>query len=396
MATVETTARPGDGEEFEIEATLTLLTEDGEFRGTIGVVRDITERTERERELERYETIVRTIPDIVTVLDIEGCHEMINNMGRTGYTREDLLGEHFSMTTTEEDVEEAERVVRELLTSDAEKATLEQDLVTKDGEHVPYETHLALLPPDEDGYVPGVVSVLRDISDRKARERELERQNERLEEFASVVSHDLRNPLNVARGHLDLLANECDSGRIGTIQQAHARMESIIEDTLTLARQGQTVGGTELVQLADLAEECWPNVEMRRAELVSEPVAVVADPDRARHLLENLFRNSVEHGGPDVTIRLGPLDDGFYVEDDGPGIPPGQLEEVLDAGYSTNEDGTGLGLTIVRNVAEAHGWSVAVTESESGGGERADGSRDSPDRGSGGARFEFTNLDGES
>ena len=105
--------------------------------------------------------------------------------------------------------------------------------------------------------------------------------------------------------------------------------------------------------------------------------------------MENLIRNAVEHGGDDVAITVGSLGDrkadggddgangeatektsgevGFFVEDDGPGIPEANRDEAFDAGYSTSREGTGFGLRIVEQVATAHGWSVRVTESREGG-----------------------------
>ena len=101
-----------------------------------------------------------------------------------------------------------------------------------------------------------------------------------------------------------------------------------------------------------------------------------SDRSRLRTLLENLFRNAVDHGGERVAVGLldgadaeapGRGHTGFYVADDGPGIAPDEREDVFEYGYTTAEDGTGFGLAIVRSVAEAHDWSVAVTESRQGG-----------------------------
>jgi len=258
-----------------------------------------------------------------------------------------------------------------------------------------------------------------------AREAELERQNERLEEFASVVSHDLRNPLNTAEGYLDLARGECDSDHLSRVQTALERMDELIEDVLTLARQGQTVSTRETVPLRAVAEAAWetagaPAATLRIAGDLGE---LACDASRLQQLLENLFRNAVEHsstssrtesdnavehgstgnqtksddvvehgstsrqpqaddaveqGGTDVTVTVGRLPTGFYVADDGPGIPPDEREAVFEAGYSTSREGTGFGLNIVRSLAQAHGWSVTLAESEDGG-----------------ARFEFTGVDGE-
>jgi len=226
------------------------------------------------------------------------------------------------------------------------------------------------------------------------RSTELERQNDRLAEFASVVSHDLRNPLNVAQGRVELAREEYDSEHLDAAGRAHDRMDTLIADLLTLAREGQRVRETTTVSLSAVAEACWLNVDTAAATLVvPTDLRLEADESRLQQLLENLIRNAIEHGGDDVTVTIGALDDGagFYVADDGPGIPEDIRDSVFDAGVSTTQTGTGFGLRIVEQVADAHGWEVAVADAE-----------DDVDAGSGagqtevtatGARFEITGVD---
>ncbi|MUV89615.1 PAS domain-containing protein [Halapricum sp. CBA1109] len=205
--------------------------------------------------------------------------------------------------------------------------------------------------------------------DRAERERELQRQNERLEEFASIVSHDLRNPLNVASGATELLAEEHDSPQIDRITDALDRMEQLIEALLTLARKGQVVGETEFVDLADAARDAWQVVDAPSATMTVEgSVGVVADRNRLIELFENLFRNAVEHGGETVTVEVGVREagDGFYVADDGAGFGTSDTERLFDMGYS-GADGTGYGLYIVSTIAESHGWTVTAGAGEDGG-----------------------------
>ena len=152
-------------------------------------------------------------------------------------------------------------------------------------------------------------------------------------------------------------------------------MESLIDDLLSFARAGQAALDQEPVAVADPAEQSWRAVETGGATLrLDSELTVRADPDRLRQLLENLLANAAEHGGEAPTITVGDLDDGFYVADDGPGIPDGI--DPFEPGYSDAENGAGFGLAIVAEIAEAHGWTVAVTES-----------------GDGGARFEITDVD---
>lgn len=145
-------------------------------------------------------------------------------------------------------------------------------------------------------------------------------------------------------------------------------MEALIDNLLTLARGDDTVGEVEGVDLADAAADAWDVVSTPGATLeVAATGTVEADPSRHVQLLQNLFMNAAEHGGSDVTVTVGDLPDGFFVADDGPGIPPERHDEVFDAGYSTGRDGHGLGLQIVEAIAESHGWSVALSDSADGG-----------------------------
>jgi len=216
----------------------------------------------------------------------------------------------------------------------------------------------------------GRLLTVSDITHREQYRRELERQNQRLDQFANMVTHDLRNPLNVAIGQLEIAQQDCESEHLDAVADAHARIEEIIDDVLTLARQGQPIDETESVHLATVADQCWQVVETTDAELVTEvDIPFMADTDRLQQLLENLFRNAIEHGGANVTIRVGAVDgsDGFYVADDGSGISPEDRAQIFDSGYSTADDGTGFGLAIVEEIADAHGWTTTVAESPEGG-----------------------------
>jgi signal transduction histidine kinase len=211
-----------------------------------------------------------------------------------------------------------------------------------------------------------------------ARQEMLQRERDRLDEFASIISHDLRNPLNVAASRLELARAESKTDHHDDIEEALDRMEVIVEDTLTLARHGQQVGETERVPLGSVARRSWQTISQTGAELqIEESRPLEADPARVEHIFENLYRNALEHADDDPTVRVGVLADpeGFYVADDGPGIPPDRRAEVFDRGYTSDDDGTGLGLTIVRSIADAHDWQVDVTEGNDGG-----------------ARFEFTDV----
>ncbi|GAA0523546.1 Histidine kinase-, DNA gyrase B-, and HSP90-like ATPase [Halorubrum aquaticum] len=269
----------------------------------------------------------------------------------------------------------------------------------------------------------------------RERDAALQRELDRLEKFAGVVSHDLRNPLTVATGRVELLRALIDGEdaheQLDRVEDAHARMGELIDDLLALAREGRTVDDPEPVALADAVREAWGTVDTDGAALEVETgnAIVHADPERLRTLFENLFRNSVEHGSTSsrvkpgdsvehgstgsrippesgdgvehgstngdhgVTVTVETLPDGFSVADDGPGFDGVDPEEAMEYGVSSADQGSGLGLAIVREIADAHGWRVSVGGREAGtGGADGDAAGDGDEEAAGdgdGARFEF-------
>jgi len=245
------------------------------------------------------------------------------------------------------------------------------------------------------GAVIGLAFGFYDVERQRTRRREqqLERQVERLEEFASIVSHDLRSPLTVARGRIELLkaSHDLDEEHVDQIEFAHERMTEIIDDSLALARGGHQVTDPEPVDIEAIANSAWQTAGGSDAALsVESSREIEADEDRLKRLFENLFRNSLEHGRPAdqttasdtdttaadgsastaqpaITVTVGELDDGFYIEDDGVGVPEASREQLFEAGETGSGSGSGLGLAIVRRIAQAHGWEATLTESASGG-----------------------------
>ncbi|PSQ01711.1 histidine kinase [Halobacteriales archaeon QS_5_70_17] len=206
---------------------------------------------------------------------------------------------------------------------------------------------------------------------------DLQRQRDRMEQFASSVSHDLRNPLTVADGRLDLARRAIDdpdaASHLEEAATAVERATAIVDDLLELARDGNGAIDTEPTPLADVATDAWRSVDTASAtmELDDRSIELDCDPARARRLLENLFHNAVEHGGNDPVVWLGPLPEGggFYVEDDGPGVPEDDPEAIFEMGHS-GDGGSGYGLAHVEQIATAHGWTVAATEGDRAGGAR--------------------------
>jgi PAS domain S-box-containing protein len=357
----------------------------------------------RESE-EKYRTLVEGSHDAIFIHSDETFQFVNDRVAElTGYSHEELLEMSVWDVVHEDDHERVKRIVEG--DEDDDRPHYELRVRTRDGE-VRY-VELSVQVISYNGEL-GHLGSARDVTEHRKRKRKVERQNERLKEFASVVSHDLRNPLNVAQGHLELARETGDERHFEKTGSALGRMESLIEDLLKLARQGQDVSETESVDLEGVVRRAWSTVSTGNAVLdVGETLGnVEADDGRLQELFENLFRNAVEHGGSDVTVRVGVLDeatvgetgsanladatdaddasaddagaddtpptqragrDGFYVEDDGPGIPEDEREKVFEHGHTTTEEGSGLGLSIVSSIVNAHGWTVTAIESDSGG-----------------------------
>lgn len=237
-----------------------------------------------------------------------------------------------------------------------------------------------LLDPEAQRYIDDVIVTpvgKRDLARRveallrlRGLSLELERKNEQLEYLLKSAAHDLRNPLNIAKGYVEKLEDETHVPRI---KNALNRMSHLVDSFLTVSRteQGGINMDRESIEFRRLIAECWEVVPTQRADLemdVADDVRIHADHALLRQLIENLVRNAIEHGEGTVTIRIGQLSvgPGFYVADDGAGISIPDRKSVFEEGYSTKE-GSGLGLAIVKRVVEAHGWDVRVTEAEFGG-----------------------------
>ncbi|WP_312908153.1 histidine kinase N-terminal 7TM domain-containing protein [Natronosalvus caseinilyticus] len=305
------------------------------------------------------ESVVETMRDGVIVLDGQGRIVDVNATAESVLEGSDSDASADLVGAPTDRVRIGTETVESIVETGRDELAIERAGTTQ---------HLAIRSEPITAESDATLVMIRDVTQRREHERELERTNARLDEFASVVSHDLRNPLNVAAGYLDILETSVDEdGRetLDVVRTQHDRMQAIIDDALTLAREGSTVDETETeaLSLEAVAREAWDGVDTGEATLtVVDDRSLEADRDRLLRVLENLFRNCVEHAGPAVAVAVGSSDEGFYVVDDGPGIPPEERERVFDSGYSTGADGTGFGLSIVTQIADAHGWTVECSE----------------------------------
>lgn len=411
VATVTTT-----GEQRPSEINLSPLTDDaGNVINSIGVIRDISARKKREQSLEqlqrrtqalmhtstRKETAqiaVEAAHDILEV-PLAGCHllgsdqRVLKPTAFVDSVREEIGDAPAYDRTVDDDptsqvvwdaFESGERVVIDNVDKHDELAgatPAQSGIIHPVGEFgvfIASATEPNAFDDADLALTEIIATALTAALERVEREQMLERQNEQLDKFASVVSHDLRTPLNVAAGRVELAQRECSSDHLDEVAQAHERMEVLLEDLTKLAREGDSVKRMESVRLTDLTEECWQNVVTADATLVTEGEQVFqADAGRVKQLFENLFSNAVEHGNQDTTVTVGRLEggNGFYIADNGPGIPEEIRDTVFSTGYSTSDKSNGLGLNIVEDIVDAHGWDITIVDAEGGG-----------------ARFEITGI----
>lgn len=222
------------------------------------------------------------------------------------------------------------------------------------------------------------VNRLESLLDERADHMErLTRQHEQLDQLTRAITHDLKNPLSVAEGRLQLAKEDCESEHLNAIQRALDRMSELLKDLTELASIEVSDEQLEPVDLEAIATDSWESIATANATLdIETDISIRANRARLQQVFENLFRNSVLHGGDAVTVSVREGADGFVVEDDGAGIPKSDSEQIFDRGYSTTDSGTGFGLSIVKQISEAHGWEVSVSESVGGG-----------------ARFEFSGAE---
>ncbi|KAB1186870.1 MULTISPECIES: PAS domain S-box protein [Haloferax] len=357
----------------------------------VGAATDITARLASEREIRRSEPITRQIisslpdmvflsePDAFDIVYINDTFEQV--WGRSQKTLyEDPMS--FLDLVHVDDRDRLERGIRALF-ADIEAGTaddryeFEFRFVPEASETVRWAAARAVPLFDEDGSITNVLGVMTDLTERIRREQELAKQNDRLEAFARVLSHDIRGPLAVAQGRLDLARETGDQSHLDHVERAHSRITEVVEDVLSMACDERAAMDLSEVALADSAAAAWEmcvsDTDTVRLELDELPV-VEADKSRMKRFFENLFRNAIQHATTDddaeLVIRVGTLPSrrGFFVEDDGRGIPRSMRDTIFETGVSTKEDGAhGFGLGIVRQIVHTHGWLVRIGESDAGG-----------------------------
>ena len=339
---------------------------------------DVTEDVDRERELERYETIVENANDAVMMKDRDGRYRLANDAvaeyaGRDvddiiGKTDEELFGPEVGERIRERERPALERQAR---------ITYEERLQTDEGEVV-FET--TRIPFYEDGELTGTIGICRDVTDQVAYEDRLEARSEQLELLNRILRHDIRNDMTVVLAVLDLLTEHvADEEGADLVEEVGDRAQHVVDLTATLQDlmtvvldetehlQPVPVAGVLEDELADV-DAAFPRA-ITRIEGDLPDVAVRAN-EMLHSVFRNLLKNAVQHNDqnlPEVVLSASTTDDTVTVRiaDNGPGIPDDRKTKVFGRGEKGLESsGTGVGLFLVDRLVDEFDGSVHVEDND--------------------------------
>ena len=324
---------------------------------------------EWDRVSQRLRAVAETSDDAVYIVDGSGQIRYANGRyaALRGADRDALVGTQIDRWASPELLDRIDGELDATPEGDPAVRTLECWLSRADGSSFPARLRVSEFPGR--GETGGRVVAVEERTEASDHEGG----RDRLDGVASAIAHDVRNSLNIAKGRLELADAARDSEHLDAVSAALIRMEDVVDDVLWLAREDAAIDDPAAVSLRDTVENAWRTATADggtatlRIETDGLADTVVADRTQFQRLLENVFANAVEHGGDDVTVTVGRAEDGLYVADDGPGVPPGVRDDTFDPGYSTADGGTGLGLAIVGRIAAAHGWEVAFTDGATDG-----------------------------
>nr|WP_233194424.1 PAS domain S-box protein [Haloferax marisrubri] len=352
-----------------------VATQEGDpvYRGT---VQDITERKARSRELERYERIVETTADPIYTLDDNLRFVLANSATAhlVGRAPDELVGEHVSTVFGERHSQALLEAIASLLAGDSVEETTETVVTDQTGAERQFQTTIAAKSSEDE--FDGIVCVGRDVTDLHEHER-------RLSVLDRVIRHNLRNKMNIAQAHAEMVLEGTDDG---DMRESAAAIERATTELLSLAETARKFSSaldpdvTKRVQPQNVAD-CVRNV-VEGAQL-SYPTATISvdTPETATAWAHSTFElavnelidNAVVYGGDEVEIDLTVTDDDgpeqvvIRVADNGPGIPPLDREALNSGRESPLQHTNGLGLWFVRWTVTNSNGSMDIVDNEPNG-----------------------------
>lgn len=410
-------SRPGEfrvrkknGEYIWTRSASRPIVRDGEVVGLRGVLTDISEKKKVEEALraseERYRNLFENANDAIATFTLESVLTSFNRGAERmlGWSHAEVVGKHARALSTAASMQLAEERTRRFLAGDKPaSSTFEAELLHRDGHIIPVEARTRAIR-DQQGTPIGFQGIYRDISAKKA----LERQRR---DFLAMLAHDVKNPLAAILGYVDLLQLEAttqptspDREFVQRIRENAQSILSLITNYLDLARveagafalqkthvSVDTILQRVIQQYAGIAQRHHTTLTL---EVVDTLPVIIADKLALERVFSNLVRNALQFTPEtgQITVRAqqrkekserdeerrellpsSPPPHGIVIEviDTGPGIAPEDkpllFHKYRHTAAGLNQDGTGLGLFIVKTFVEAHGGCVEV-ESTLGGG----------------------------
>lgn len=380
-----------------------LYNEQNKLLGFSKVTRDLTERKKDEEELrqseERYRSLVEQVTDYgIFMLDEKGRIISWNEGAKRikGYTAEEISGKYFSIFYPDEDILNGKPSFELKMARSEGKYEEEGWRLRKDGSR--FWANVVITPVyNNAGALIGYSKVTRDLTERKEAEKalrdshdryrqlteelrltnhELSYANQEMEQFTSIVSHDLQEPIRTIKSFLQLIEIKLDAGAtqelktyIGKSINAANRMKELILNLLHYSQLGKSELIEQKVSVNELFNQALQNlkttVDTSRAQIIieNEVDTLYGDPVQLVQLMQNLLSNALkftDSENPQIRIRC--FNEKGYVKfavtDNGIGIAEGDLHKVFEIfrRLNTRKDypGTGIGLAICKKIVDRH------------------------------------------
>ncbi len=387
-----------------------VMVTDKQFLGTIGIIRNIhpARSGQMDRDPVGSEVLASVVPDVVYRLDSMGRFTFVNDAVRNlGYEPEELLGKHFTTIIPEEFVDKVSRekvlpryrgvvtgddkapkLFDERRTGNRRTTRLEVPIVTKSnskktGQLIAGDSNSILGEVTASGYYReaessqdkkflGTVGIIRDVTSRYHAEQDLLKKNRELDDFAYMVSHDLKSPLKIIQGFLVLIQENprlFDKYFPRIINQSN-KMINLVDSLLRLSRAGRVLENIQEINIEKIMRRVFvcmkPDKAQGELQILGTVPRIKADPARLEEVFANLVENSFKYCDPNKdTLKIdfsGKIEDDHVLliyTDNGMGIKGEHIEEVFRPGFVLDRDkGTGFGLAIIRKIISAHSGKI--------------------------------------
>lgn len=372
----KTTITRYNGDEIRYEFKNSPLKDyNGNIIGVVGVGRDITKQEKQEKELSRKNTILYEILNRLPVgviveepsrrvlhinnstIDILSINSSIDNI--VGKEIDYIINKIKNKSpNSDEFIQYISDITTERKPIEGEKIYLDDKVI-----------ELYYMPYKIDGEKSNLW-MINDITEQQKQQNKLKLQNEKLNKFSKIITHDIRNPLSIAQGYIELAMYEEDNEvHINKTHDAITRIDNIVNDMLKMIKNPNIENEIEEIHIGEISEQCWSNIQSNEQErlIVNDNGTIEANRSLLTRLLENIFKNIRKHAGNSANAYIGTTDNGFYIEDDGVGIDDATKDKLFNQSFTTSESGLGLGLTIVKSIADTHNWDIEILDSDEGG-----------------------------